>query len=351
LTHHREHAHGHGHDDHGHGHAKPRDLRVEADPVDPQDMRNMGGLAALMPKTRWTYFIACLAIAGFPVAAGFYSKDEILWKAFSNGSTVIPGSVIWLIGLVAATCTSFYMFRSYYMTFYYRAPSAEHKEHVHESPNNITYVLITLAVACLIIGPLLGWPALFGGEHNPFSLEKWLEPVTQFAGLSLVGERAWRENHGLEIAFMLLSIGVATFGWWAARSLYMDAAKAEARLNAWKAQYAAIHALVYEKYRVDEIYQATFVRGFSLLASASAWFDRTVVDGAVNLAGKISLGIAWIDGAIDKYIVDGAVNLVAGGIIQGGREMRKVQTGRINNYVFAVTAGVVVIVLVAYLAA
>src|SRR6185295_9955458 len=118
LTHHREHsAHGHGghdgkHDEHAHGHGdgehKPRDSRIYADPFDPQDMRNMGGLGQLMPLTRATYFIACLAIAGFPIAAGFYSKDEILWKAFANSSTLVPGALIWLIGIVAATCTSFY---------------------------------------------------------------------------------------------------------------------------------------------------------------------------------------------------------------------------------------------------
>src|SRR4029079_4103216 len=97
LTHPRDRAHGHGHgdhdahDSHGHGeHKPPRDLRLTPDPLAPQDMRNMGGLAALMPKTRWTYLIACWAIAGFPWAAGFFSKDEILWKALSHGSAPGP---------------------------------------------------------------------------------------------------------------------------------------------------------------------------------------------------------------------------------------------------------------------
>jgi NADH-quinone oxidoreductase subunit L len=352
LTHHREHAahgHGDGHDAHGaHGddEHKPRDIRLSADPLDPQDMRNMGGLASLMPKTRLTYLIACIAIAGFPVAAGFYSKDEILWKAFANGSTLVPGWLIWLIGLVAATCTSFYMFRSYYMTFYYKAPSDEHKEHVHESPLNITGVLMALAAACLVIGPLLGWPAVFGGEHNPFSLEKWLEPVTNLSDKYLSGARAFQENHGLEIAFMLVSIGVATLGWFGARFFYRDAAATEARLAALKTQYAGIHRLVYEKYRVDEIYQATFVRGFQWLANAFAWFDATVVDGIVNLMGTLSLLVANIGGLIDKYLVDGAVNGVADLILAGGREIRKTQTGRVNNYVLGVVVGIVILVIV-----
>jgi NADH-quinone oxidoreductase subunit L len=91
------------------------------------------------------------------------------------------------------------------------------------------------------------------------------------------------------------------------------------------------------------------IRGFQVSARAMSWFDAKVVDAIVNLCGTITRGIAWVDGAIDHYIVDGAVNLVASGVIAGGREVRKVQTGRINHYLLAVTAGVVVIVLVAYL--
>src|SRR3954469_1206992 len=84
-----------------------------------QDMRKMGGLREYTPITRWTYFAACLAIAGFPVASGFYSKDEILWKAWTAGGLVSPwlGHAIYVVGAVAALGTSFYMFRSYYMTF------------------------------------------------------------------------------------------------------------------------------------------------------------------------------------------------------------------------------------------
>jgi NADH-quinone oxidoreductase subunit L len=356
LTHHREHAHGHGahggdqeqeHGAHGDDEHKPveaRDLRLAPDPVDPQDMRNMGGLASLMPTTRWTYLVACWAIAGFPWAAGFFSKDEILWKAFANNSTLIPGWVIWLIGMIAATCTSFYMFRSYYMTFYFRAPSDEHKAHVHESPRTITWVLAALAAACLVIGPLLGFPSLLGGGAP--LLERWLEPTTNLSDAYLSGARAWYESHGLELVFMGLSVGVATLGWFAARFLYMDAAASEARLNALKLRYASIHSLVFDKYRVDELYDRTVVRGFRLAADAMAWFDARVIDWLVNLMGLISRGCAWVSGAIDTYIVDGAVNGVAELVLEGGRSVRRVQTGRINNYVLGVVVGIVVLVVI-----
>src|SRR5205085_3606850 len=104
---------GHGSNDaHGvaaHEHAAP-DLRLAPDPRDPQDMRNMGGLRKLMPSTHWTYLIACITISGFFPLAAFFSKDEILYQAFTNGSTLVPGPLIWLIGIVAAGGTAFYMF-------------------------------------------------------------------------------------------------------------------------------------------------------------------------------------------------------------------------------------------------
>jgi len=353
LTHHREHAHGHGshagdqeHSAHGHDDHPPakRDPRLEPDPVDPQDMRNMGGLKSLMPSTRMTYLIACWAIAGFPWAAGFYSKDEILWKAFANRSTLVPGALIWFVGLVAATFTSFYMFRSYYLTFEGRAPSAEHKEHVHESPKSITWVLWALAVAAIVVGPVLGLPALF--THKDPLLEQWLEPVTANGAYYLAGARSFLESHGLEMAFMLVSIGVATLGWLAARALYKDLAASEARLAAWKEQFRQVHALVYEKYRVDELYDRVVVRSFARCADALAWFDSRVVDGLVNLMGTITRAVAWADGMVDKYLVDGAVNGVAFLFLEGSRRIRRIQTGRVNNYVLGVVVGIIILVVI-----
>lgn len=220
---------------------------------------------------------------------------------------------------------------------------------MHESPRNITWVLWALAGAALLIGPLLGFPALISKLwHGEPVLETWLEPVTQFSKLTLVGDRAWKELPVVEGLFMLVSIGVASFGWFMAKSLYFDLAKTQARLDALKAQYRGIHSLVFDKYRVDELYAATVIRAFRGGASAMSWFDAHIVDGLVNLMGKITMVVAWINGAIDTYLVDGAVNFVAETVIGTGRQVRKVQTGRINHYLLAVTAGVVVIVLVAY---
>jgi NADH-quinone oxidoreductase subunit L len=106
-----------------------------------------------------------------------------------------------------------------------------------------------------------------------------------------------------------------------------------------------LHSLIFDKYRVDELYQRTVVRGFRWAAEGMSWFDSRIVDGLVNLMGTISNGCAWVSGAIDKYFVDGAVNGLAWAVVEGGRRLRTVQTGRVNNYVFGVVMGIVLLVL------
>jgi NADH:ubiquinone oxidoreductase subunit 5 (subunit L)/multisubunit Na+/H+ antiporter MnhA subunit len=332
----------HHHDDHGHGHhepPKPRDSRLEPDPHDPQDMRNMGGLAELMPWTRWTYLIACVSIAGFPLAAGFYSKDEILWKAMSNGATLVPGWLLWGMGFLAACCTSFYMFRSYYMTFHFRAPTEDMKHHVHESPVSITGILAVLAFLAIFTG-FLGLPHLW--THSEPLFEAWLAPV-----MSLSPFRQGIHSHALELALMAASVfGAALGGWQVARFFYLNGAHTAQRMESLKTHYAGVHRLLYNKYWVDEIYQATFVRGFMGLSRGFAWIDRNCVDWLVNATSYVARGAAWLSGWIDNTFVDGAVNGVARVIMRLGKEGRRVQTGRINNYVFGVVVGVLALFLI-----
>src|SRR5229473_8547745 len=232
-----------------------------------QDMRKMGGLAKYTPITRWTYLAACWAIAGFPWAAGFYSKDEILWKAWTAEGLSAPwmGQAIYLVGAVAALGTSFYMFRSYYMTFTgeYRgthphghdahAPEAhEHGGLPHESPRSMTWVLIALAFGAVVSGLVFGLPKAWSG-HEPL-LERFLSP-----SLPAAEKVPFRETaHSTELLFQLIGFGIAAAGWAAARALYLDAkSTVPERL---KAAFPRAWAVVYNKYYVDELYQATVVR-------------------------------------------------------------------------------------------
>ncbi len=324
-----------------------------------QDMRRMGGLKRFMPATHLTYLIACITIAGFPVASGFYSKDEILWKAFDS-SLLVPGVAIWALGAVAALGTSFYMFRSYYMTFSGEnrrhahlvephAPAGGHDGHPHghdahghgephESPATMTWVLWTLA-ALAILASVVGLPMVW--THHAPIFEHFLHP-------SLHGAEhvKWAgHGHGLELGLQAFSVLLAAAGWYAARTLYKDgASQVPARLLA-NATLRPIHKLVYNKYWIDELYGATVIRPSLLWSRVLSWFDSRIVDGLVNLMGVVSRAISMLHGFADQKMVDQAVNGVAGGFLGSGQGLRRIQTGRIQDYVYILVVGAIVIVL------
>src|SRR5579862_7094718 len=135
-----------------------------------QDMRKMGGLRKKMPTTHWTMLVGCIAIAGIPPLAGFFSKDEILFSAYRVQGY---GQVVWGLGIVAAAMTAFYMFRLYFMTFggEFRG-TEEQAHHVHESPASMTVPLMVLAAGSVVTG-FLGLPKVWGGSF----LEGFLDPV------------------------------------------------------------------------------------------------------------------------------------------------------------------------------
>jgi NADH-quinone oxidoreductase subunit L len=343
-----QHAHGHGHGDGGDHPPRPS-LRFAPDPADPQDMRNMGGLARLMPSTRTTYLIACFAISGIPLFSGFYSKDEILWKAFASGNLLIPGQIIWALCAVGALCTAFYMFRSYYMTFYGRAPTEEHKKHVHESPRSMTWVLWFLAIGAIamsLVGSILFVPAAI--FHKTTWIEGFLAPST--AAISDAFQGHWLHNVSLEYGLMALSVVLAATGILGARFWYKDIAKTRDRMEWAKTNWRFIHRTVFNKYFVDEIYNATVVRGFMALSRALAWFDLRIVDGLVNATSWGLRSLAAFFGAVDYKLVDGTVNGVADTVIGAGRRIRRVQSGRINAYVMGVAFGVVFLLFVVWFA-
>jgi NADH-quinone oxidoreductase subunit L len=319
---------------------------VEHDEVAVQDMRNMGGLARVMPKTALTYRIACLAITAAPIPffAGFWSKDEILWKAFTTTRTAyIPGPLIYAMGLAAALGTSFYMWRSYYLTFEGPHAKKEIAKKVHESPAAIVYVLATLAFLSTVAGALFGFSTHFVGGHGEPLLEQWLHPVMAHAHAS---DRAFKPyGLGLELLLMAVSVGGAILSWSLAKRRY-----GADRSPTWAEEERKLpgFSLLQNKYYVDEIYQATIVRAFMGLRLVLADMDRYVVDGVVNAFGVATRAVSWVNGAIDHYLVDGVVNLVAEGTLAAGSKLRTLQTGRIQNYVYGLLGGVAFFAVVQY---
>jgi len=283
---------------------------------------------------------ACFAIAGFPFMSGFFSKDEILWKAFSNANTLVPGQLLWAIGAAAAILTAFYMFRSYFMTFTGSFRGGKEGEmHLHESPKSITSVLKILGVLS-IIGGFIGLPHLW---HLPNLLEGWLEPVFEASHEHV----HWHEfSVSTEWALMLTSVVIAFSGFALAYSLYKDAkSKMPAKFIE---KYSGIHRVVFNKYYVDELYQKTAINGSIVFSNICGWFDKYIIDGLVNLAGYFARIISWLHGLSDTYIVDGAVNGLAAVSSRFGGALRRVQTGRIQTYLYVLLCGGLMLILMRY---
>jgi NADH-quinone oxidoreductase subunit L len=153
--------------------------------------------------------------------------------------------------------------------------------------------------------------------------------------------------HSTEFLFQAIGVSAGVIGWVFARMLYKDnRSQVPARLlERWKGFWT----VVYNKYYVDELYQATILRGSVALARVLSWFDKHFIDGLVNLAGAITRVFANLDGAIDRYLVDGAVNLVANSTLSAGGLLRRIQTGRIQTYLYGALVGAIAIVLLNFL--
>jgi NADH-quinone oxidoreductase subunit L len=304
---------------------------------DPQDLRNMGGLGRFLPKTRFTYLAACLAISGFPILSGFFSKDEILWKTFINANTLISGRVLWMIGAVSSFLTAFYMFRSYFKAFsgpFRSGPKAAEK--LHESPAAMTGVLGVLAVFSATAG-WIGLPALW---RLPNWIDGWLEPVFEASRPLLRWHAA---DPSLEWWILFVSISVALAGFGLAAVTYRNA-RSDVPSKFVRA-LPAIHRFVYRKYYVDELYQATVISGIRRLSGLCDAVDRHVVDRLVNWIGSAGRRLGRISGLNDSAVVDGAVNGVAAGFAFTGRLMRLAQTGRVQTYLYVFTGGAAIAVL------
>jgi len=255
-----------------------------------QDMRYMGGLKKRMPITFWTFLIATLAITGIPGLSGFFSKDEILWKSFSSDY----GSIwIWLIGLITAGMTAFYMFRLVFLTFYGEERMDSHtREHLHESPKVMTVPLSILAVLS-VIGGYVGIPHILGGDNR---FEKFLEPVMKGVHHSVEGEHALASaahDGSTELILMVGSVVLVALFIYLAYHFYIKNIAAAGKL---RQRFSGLHKIIYGKYFVDELYNAVIVQPL-VVGSKFLWkiFDVLIIDGFINgmavIIGDMSTGL------------------------------------------------------------
>ena len=277
-----------------------------------QDMRRMGGLAKKIPITYATMLVGSLAIAGIPPLAGFFSKDEILGEAYILG---FPW--VWAIGLFVALLTAFYMFRLMGLTFWGESRVDPHVEpNIHESPPVMTWPLILLAIPSALLGIVLGLP--FGATL----IQSWLAPVFS-ESVELLGHAEGEfQLFGVDGALIIASVAVAAIGLAVAWRLFgveiggLRWRAAPERVRALSGRIPFLYRASLNKWWFDELNHLTFIVIGGRVATFLWWFDRRVVDDTVNDLAKVTIG--------------------------AGRSLRRIQTGRVQNYALGIAIGLIV---------
>lgn len=360
--------------------------------MDPQDIRNMGGLRKTMPKTYFTFLFATIALAGVPLTSGFLSKDGILAATLAFGSL----SGHWLIpvaGFAAAGMTAFYMFRLTIEAFH-GEPKTDIAAKTHENNWIIVFPLVLLAVLSLWFfyspnptDPTKGWfyqklqqPATaVNAEYQwdflvPYSSPDAVEShevqmaineheaTAEHAGhnhgaheavhassgehgeAKAVGHHAFNkfeeETHHWHLTAMIMSLCIAGCGILIAFIIYQFKIISSDNLAR---QFRPLYNISYNKWYFDEIYDATAIGGTMLLAKISGLFDNKIVDGIVNLSATITRLLGYATGFFDLYFVDGIINLIAKITGFFGVVLRKVQTGSVQTYIVFVIVGLMVL--------
>jgi NADH-quinone oxidoreductase subunit L len=268
-----------------------------------QDIRKMGGLKSRIPQTFRTFQWATYAIAGLPLASGFFSKDAILASAWATPYFPAAGKVIWALGTVAAFFTAFYMYRLYYLTFHgeFRG-THEQEHHLHESPPSMTFPLWVLGGLSLV-GGLIGIPHFIA----PNLIEHWLHPVVN-GGIEIAAP--------VEITIAAISTLLAIGGWWLAKSRYQ--VQQVAGDQALERIAPALARTLENKYYVDELY------------------DRVVVTPLQELSRFLWRGV--------DALIDGLLALLGYVIAAIGDLLRFFQTGNVRNYALMFFLGVIVFI-------
>ncbi len=270
--------------------------------ADAQDMRNMGGLKQYLPVTFWLMLIATLAIAGIPPFSGFFSKDEILAAAFARAGDRPVYYLYYVMGLLAALLTAFYMARLMTMTFLgENRTGAQERPHLHDAPPVMTGPLIVLGVLSAV-GGFINLPPFFGGGAL---LEHWLEPVTAPAHRFFALEMP----HGSTELFLVG--GAVLVGALGLLAGYRATLRRRIPPAAEAAEDTGLARVLHRKYYVDEIYDALIVRPLVWLSRSVLWrtVDQGLVDGAaVNGTAKVSQGLGWLGsriqtGQVGVYVV------------------------------------------------
>ncbi len=340
---------------------------------DAQDIRNMGGLRKPMPVTFWTFLVATIALSGVPLTSGFLSKDAILGGTLAFAMKYPQHWLLPVFGFTAAALTAFYMFRLVYLTFFgtFRG-GREAEHHLSESPRVMTVPLIILATLCFFafyaapafspLTPEGGWFAtLFANPARSYvKVDQHLQHSDEGEG-TFKSEGAKEEANAMALEHqgehiehiahnwaMVISILVAGLGIWLATLTYyqwrIDPEK-------WRVRLGVVYRGMFHKWWIDEIYNATVIRGALAFSRLWAWFDLKVIDGIVDGSAFLTRTYAFIEGWFDLYIVDGLVNLTAWFVGIWGRIVRFFQGGQVQRYLLytLIVVGLVILLIVGWI--
>lgn len=328
---------------------------------DPQDIMNMGGLRKTMPVTFWTFLIGGLSLAGFPLlTAGFWSKDEILadaWLGFSKYGSLTHVIVFVMLAL-AAFLTAFYTMRQLGLAFW-GEPRTEEAKHASLGQGvtsvTMTLPLIILAFFALTAGfvgvpsdfPILG--SIFSPQYNPFHhfvIETLLPNEATAAYASLPEYHV--DGPPFNIIPIATSFLVALGGLYAGYLVYwrkpLQAGQPDPLVN-WLGE--SLHTTLKNKYYIDELYTAVFIRPSQAIARiTSDVLDRGIIDGFLHLIGRVFVWIGDLFKVLNLWLIDGVGDGIPAAIGYFGRWFRRVQTGRVQQYMLLIALAAILIGIV-----
>ncbi len=301
-----------------------------------QDMLKMGGLKSRMPVTFWTFLAGTLALAGVFPWGGFWSKDDILNEAFHSD--------LWIIYVVlslAAFLTAFYMGRQVSLTFLGK-PRSHEAEEAKEVPMVMQAPLMVLAVFATVLG-LIGVPEDFPILGPILGSNPFHHYIGEMLALTGAHPVALPVNWLVLGISLTLAVGGLAAGW----LIYGRKPLAAGQPDPLRARLGPVYTVLENRYYVDEFYQATVIRFSLWLSEVFAAIDsRWVIDPFVNLVGRAGAALAEILSRADSSVLDGAVNGVGKLVRAGGRGLRQVQTGQVQDYLLVLVTTVLLLLAV-----
>jgi len=313
-----------------------------------QEMPKMGGLWRKMPITAFTMLVGVIAISGLAIPglislssvfafSGFFSKDAVVATSLAFVKANPSHFLLFLMPLLTAGITAFYMFRLWFYTFAGKPRDMHVYDHCHESPLIMTVPLLVLSVlaAFCAVGGEKGPLYLLITGDQPSHVSHGVAAVAGASTLTLPGHDAIHAVHAEAGTYALIAAASGTLIAWLLYGTTM------VNVAEMKRQLAGLHGFLVNKWHFDELYDALFMKPSHIIGKFCTWIDRTIFDGIIHGSAKVMIAVSKWDRLFDESVVDGFVNLLGSSTFAVGRSLRVVQTGRLRQYVMFIVVGVV----------